>query len=393
MNSPKYDIIIIGAGISGLLIGSYLSFNYSVLILEKEPLIPNNKYWLTNKRCLLNNSELEECIDSQYTFMDFKCYDGLSYRCYGDYILWDTNLLVRKLELIFIQNSGIILRDHTFYSYYYNNNSIIIKANDKKFDAKLMIDCMGYNSPIIYAKSLIEIYGYYLLHGRVLDLKKSIDPIGLSNIILSQFPKYLEIFPKQNNQAYVVLIEPERSIKASGKLNEEFKFIIEKSEFSECFYSISSGGENLRGLIPIGKLKSQALNRIFLFGEAGQMNPSSTATCLTQLLYSYKEIGDEIAKRIRNDKLDQNNLQINNPYFDNKNKQFHLHLFNNILKWKSDDFRQLILQMNKMDNNLVNDIIFGQIDFKSIANLKQFWELIKNKNYIVLNPLLKTLLS
>lgn len=392
MSTPNFDIIIVGAGISGLLLGSQLSQTHSILIIEKEDTIPLNKYWLTNKKCSESSPELIKCVDTSYCYMDFHSYDGKSFRCSGEYLLWDTEKLTEELERIILSNSGVILKKHTFFAYQYSNDSIVISVNDKKFSSKLLVDCMGYSSPIIYAKHLIRIYGYYILNGSVVNLKKQIEPIGLSNILLSNRPKFLEVFPKSNNQAYVVLIEPEKSIKKNSSLGEEIKFIIEKSEYSQYFEKPSSESRYLYGLIPVGKLRTNALDRIFLFGEAGQMNPAATATCLTQLFYSYKEIASKLLQRLETNQLSKEKLVINTPYFTNGNKKFHLNLFRNILNWTSDDFSKLIYQMNKMDHDLVNQVIFGEINFKSLLNSKNIKNLIVNKNYFVLKPLLKSLL-
>lgn len=391
MNEQCFDIIILGAGISGLLLGSQLSQKHSVLIIEKGNSLPNNKYWLTNKKCVEKNLELFDCIDSQYDHMDFRAYDSESYRCFGEYLLWDTNRLIQRLEEIILKNVGIILSNRTFYSYRDFKDYIIVYANDKRYSGKLIIDCMGYSSPIIYAKSLIRIIGYYVLYGKVLKLKSQVDPTGLSNIVISSRPKYLEIFPKQNDEAYVVLIAPEKSLQSSTSLRNEFKFITEESEYSRYFYKSEENGDQLGGLIPVGNLKTNSLNRILLFGEAGQMNPSATATCLTQLLYSYKEICAQLSDRIKYNELDDRNLSISNPYFTERNRKFHIHLFNNILNWNSDDFRKLVLQMAKMDKKLVNEIIFGEVSADSFYNVKSILSLIRSKNYFVLNPILKSL--
>ncbi|NOG99284.1 MAG: NAD(P)-binding protein [Ignavibacteriae bacterium] len=393
MKKVEYDVIVVGAGISGLLIASELSNNHSVLVIEKESNIPTNKYWLTNKKSVKNNPELSNCIDSSYDHMNFIAYDGAKFKCLGDYILWDTIKLLGKLKTDISNNGSKVLTNYQFYSYRYNQSSISITANAEEFSSKLLIDCMGFASPIIYAKNLIDIYGYYYLNGAVLKLKKEIDPIGLSNISLSKSPKYLEVFPKKNNTAYVVLIQPEKSISKNTTIKQEFNFLVSKSSLSNYFVPEEDKTKSLFGLIPVGKLKTQSLDRIYLFGEAGQMNPGATATCLTQLFYSYKEIALELSKRIRANKLSIDNLTIENPSFTKLNKRFHLNLFKNILDWNSDDFKSLILQMNNMDNKLVNDVIFGEIDFQIVVKWKNIKNLLSNKNYFVLKPLLKSLLT
>ncbi len=392
MKQAFYDIIILGGGISGLLLGSELSKNHSVLIIEKETKIPTNKFWLTKRNCILGNEELKSCIDSHLTTLDFIAFDLTTYHCAGDYSLWNTNLLISHLSETIKARNGAILNTHKFYSYYYSNNRITVLANSLEYSASIVIDCMGYSSPIIYAKGIVNIIGYYILHGKVLKLRKEITPIGLSNVMINSRPKYLEVFPLSTGEAYTILIAPEKSIQSSTNIQKEFEFIVNESSYSQYFVNHQSNPHALWGVIPVGFLRKRALDNIYFFGEAGQLNPGTTATCLTKILYSYKKTSEFISTCLKNKTLTQSDLDRDFSSMNQFNRKFQLHLFQDILNWNSDDFKKLVVGMNDLGDNLVNDIIFGELAHRDILQLGTVSKLLKNQRFFVLKPLLKSII-
>lgn len=393
MSAQDFDVIIAGAGIAGLLIASELSKKHSVLLLERTNRIPQNKYWLTKSDCIAANEDLKGCTDRHYEYMDFIAYDTTSFRCTGDYVLWNTDSLVTHLQNKIIANQGVIRHDHRFYSYYYSADRIVVLANSTPYSSKLLIDSMGHSSPIVQAKGIVGVSGYYVLFGGLLELEQEAPPIGLCNVIVNSKPNYLEIFPTASKEAYTILIAPERSLKPTTDLQRDFNFIVRDSIYSKYFRKKAVAKNGLYGIVPVGKLNKRALNRIYFFGEAGQMNPGATATCLTKLLYIYREVAQNISERILVDKLDENDLHFETNHLDDFNRRFHLNLFNEILEWNSDDFLKLVVCMKNMDAQIVNQIIFGELNLFTAIRMKSLANLAKNKNFYVLKPLLKSLIS
>ncbi len=386
-----FDIIILGAGISGLLLASELSKELSVLVLEKEESIPQNKYWLTDKNCVHQSPELTNCIDEKYDSMDFISYDNVKYSCKGDYLLWDTGKLIKFLVNNIESNNSTIITDVRFYSYITTQIDIIVKANDMQYSAKLLIDCMGFSSPIVNSKGIIDIKGYYLMYGKIMKLKKKINPIGLYNILLEKTSSYLEVFPTKNNEAYTSIISSSRYIPSNSNIKSNFDFIINKSHISSYFDHENDNGKFTGGIIPIGRLRKRFLNRIFFFGESGQYTPATSATGLTVMLYCYKYVAHKLKNIVMENKF--NDLRkLKNPYLNHLSRNFQLNLFNDVLNWNSDQFGKFVNQMSYLDNKLVYNIIFGRLDIKEIISQKQILKIIRKDNYLVKN-LLKSFIN
>ncbi len=384
------DVIILGAGISGLLIGSELSKYFNILIIEKNDSIPNKKYWLTDGKSSHLNPELNHCVDSIYNSLDFIAYNEQSYRCLGEYYLWDTEKLLKFLSSQIINNGAKILYSTKFYGYKYTKDKISIFANNKTHSAKLLIDCMGYSSPIVNAKGIIKIKGYYILYGKSLKVKSDLQPIGLYNVVLNKIPKYLEVFPTRDGRAYAVLIVADRHVRSNINLYEEFNFIVKKTKLNKFLEIDKELSKPLGGIIPVGNLKTTSLNNIYFFGEAGQVNPATTATGLTRMLYNYKAIAQLLKDKILKNQLSKKDLNIKYSMMSNFNKDFQFHLFNDVIKWNSDDFLQLVNIMKTLNDKVVYDLVFGNAEIRDLIKPKHIVKQIYFKNTIIIKPIIKT---
>src|SRR5947209_8805785 len=110
------DVVVAGGGISGLLIASALAEECSVILLEQNNALPNNKYWLTDSQCVANDPGLRECVDRQYDSLDFIAYDGLTATLTGQFYLWDTEKLILRLEQKLSATGATILTGHRLYT-------------------------------------------------------------------------------------------------------------------------------------------------------------------------------------------------------------------------------------------------------------------------------------
>jgi flavin-dependent dehydrogenase len=271
----RCDILICGAGISGLLLASELSKSFSVVVLEKNIQSKcSNKFWLTRKECLEANQELAGCVDSEWSEMDFISNDRSTFTAKGRYILWNTEKLEKFLIAEIKSNGSDVLYEHRFYSYKYLDGGILSYANNSAFDATMLIDCMGYSSPIVGSSHAINILGYHHLYGRTMRLKESMNPIALDNVLLSGKPSYLEVFPKADNTANVVLISPAKNTNSMAKLERDFEFIVEKSHYSELLEYVENC-DTLHGIVPIGEMRKPALNRVLFFRRSRTDSPCS----------------------------------------------------------------------------------------------------------------------
>lgn len=366
------DVVVAGGGVSGLLIASALAPKCSVVLLEQHDSAPRNKYWLTEEQTVRQNPHLADCVDRRYDFMDFVAYDGTTATVKGNYSLWDTEKLIGRLEQEFQSAGGRMLTGQTLYSFSQTKEAIVVRANSLAIRARLLIDCMGFGSPIVGAKGVVEIKGYYILHGCEVGVKGDVRPVGLDNVVINRSPAYFELFPTSKGSAHAAIILPSRHHKPGRSIKSELMFILRKSHYSEqIVWEPSRLRKSYFGIVPVGRLRTPALDRIIFFGEAGQANPATTATALTRMLFVYRRLADSIERSLERDELGRRHLVRSMPeYMTPMNRRLQELLFESILSFDSDDFRLLVRELRDYPADAVNDLIFATFNFRRGGTLR-----------------------
>lgn len=389
----QYDVTICGAGISGLLMASELSKSCSVVVLEKSRRSQcSNKFWLTTKQSLDENPELSHCVDSEWGEMDFIVYNRSKFTTRGLYILWDTTKLEDHLIGQIIANGSKVLYQQRFYSYEITKHSIRSYANAAAFDSHILIDCMGYSSPIVSSTNAVNILGYQHLYGRTMNLIKPINPVALDNVILSETPSYLEVFPKSDRTANVVLIAPARGVSSLERLKSDFNFIMRDTHYAEALSPLP-GGQALHGIVPIGIARKRALNRILFYGEAGQIHPAASCACLNKLLLGYKQAASGVMECINSGRLSADDLKDVIPRMSGFAQRFNQNLFRQISRLTSHQAVSFVELVKCLDYNSIDDLIFGEIKPAHFLQIENLVRVAKARNIIWVKPFLRTVFN
>lgn len=390
---PAFDVTICGAGISGLLIASELSKASSVVVLEKASRAQcSNKFWLTTRQSLDDNPELTSCVDSEWGEMDFIAYNRSKFTAKGRYVLWNTKRLEDFLIRTINSNGSRVLYEHRFYSYEMTKNAIRSYANVSSFDSHMLIDCMGYSSPIVSSANAVNILGYHHLYGRTMSLNKPISPVAVDNVLISGTPSYLEIFPKSDKTANVVLIAPAKRIDSLERLENDFNFIVSDTHYAEVLSPLQ-GSDILRGIVPIGKIRKRALDRILFYGEAGQIHPAASCTCLNRLLLSHKKVASRVRQKIDSGALFARDLSDVIPHINAFAQRFNQNLFKRMSNLTSHQGESFVELLQCLDQKSIDDLIFGEIKPMHFAQLTNLLRIAKAKNTLWVRPLLQTVFN
>lgn len=395
-SSQSTEVVVLGAGVAGLLIASRLAADHKVVVLERRPRLPTEKYWLTDCESLRRHPDLEPAVERHYESLDFISATHASFRAAGEYILWNTQSLLELLVNRINERGGQILFNARVYSYRLEAGSIKILFNDSAITAKLAIDCTGYQSPIAYSSGAVRVAGYYILYGSTFPLLEPLDPIGLHNLMMDRKPLYVEAFPTNDGKVHLVLIGTSGAPDAVYSLRDSFSFVLNQSPYRGL---IDGGAPEQRsflgGIIPVGELSRRSLDRIFFFGESGQFNPPASATALTALLHSYEEIGLELANLLRTDDLKEADLaSVRHQGLDPFNRRLQLGLFRSIMNWSSHDFDEVIRGLVRgSQNRLVNDLLFGRSSSRLRDRLDVLRDLLRHREQVLLKALLRGLLG
>lgn len=383
-----YDIIIAGTGVSGLLLASRLSSKFRVLLIDEKADIEFNKYWVTLKECLILNPFLNSCVDNEFHEMSFADAYGNDYSVKGDYLLWDTFKLLSYLKNEVLKNGGNILFSERFCGYREERTHIKVFSNNRQSKAKLLIDCMGFGSPLVLAEGMMNIKGYYLLYGSKLKIEKAISPICLSNYLLSVKPKYFEVFPTCNSEAYAAILQPSAHLNNMNEIVSDFDFFIKKSVYSSYFKQ--GNYVAFKGVVPVGSIRKRSLNRIMFFGESAQNNPAATGTCLTRLLMNYKSVTDFIETKILENKLTAKDLHEVPEVLNTFVRNLQLRAYMELLSCNSRKFSEYIGYIPNISDEILNKFIFGSLESKDFIQIKRIKKILTTQNFRLFSILLRS---
>ena len=365
------DVVVAGGGVSGLLIASALAPHCSIVLLEQSASLPRNKYWLTDEKAASQNPDLADCIDKRYEFLDFVAYDGLRARVRGQYCLWDTEKLIDRLALGLSHHSVQVLTGHRLYSVSTNRNGVVVRANAETLRARLLIDCMGFGSPLVGAKNIASIVGYYIMHGTEVTITADLLPVALDNVIIDRHPTFFELFPTSKGTGHAGIILPARRYRPDQSLKGDLHFILKKSHYSKYVEWDPGQGKSYFGIIPVAHLYQPVLDRIVFFGEAGQANPAASATGLARMLRTYRALASSVVQCLKSDTLARNDLLGSIPrYMTSMNRMFQETLFESLLSFNSEDFLRLVRDLRRYPPDLINDLVFAEFDFGGVRSLR-----------------------
>jgi hypothetical protein len=251
---------------------------------------------------------------------------------------------------------------------------------------------MGFSSPIIRSSGAVNILGYHHLYGKVVRLKEAIAPIAADNVIISDNISLFEVFPRADGTANAVLIAPASTVRPGRSLGQDFNFIIEKSHYSRILEHLP-GSDVLQGVVPVGAVKTRSLDRIVFFGEAGQLHPASTGTCLNRLLIQYKAVATKLVARVRSGDLSARDLSDVTVPLRSFAARFHQNMFQEQVRATSGRGEAFVELLNCIDDKSIDDFIFGELSPRQFLRWASLIELARKRNFVWLKPLLRTILS
>ncbi len=253
---------------------------------------------------------------------------------------------------------------------------------------------MGFGSPLVGANDVATITGYYILHGCEVGLRRDIRPIALDNVVIDRRPAYFELFPNSKGTAHASIILPSRHHTPGRSIKGELNFILQKSHYSEqVAWDPSRPQQSYFGIIPVGRLHRPALDRIVFFGEAGQANPATSATGLTRMLHTYRELASGIVNCLNRNTLGQKHLlRAIPPYMTRMNRRLQESLFEGLLSSNSDDFRRLVQDLREYPDDVINDLVFAAFDFQTSRARRLFLDASVRLRGVLAKHLIKSVI-
>jgi|GEM_PF-3985793 len=377
-----YDAIIVGAGPAGLSIGSELSKDFNILVLEKNDNISTNKCWAVLEK-LVKKFNLERFVDNNAKISIYRTFDGVEVKRRSAFnITINSNKVLNYWADLITKNKGKIIISCEFKDFERSKDMIDIKTSKGMFRCRLLIDASGSDSRILKRYKLLKekyfwsVYGY--LYRRIrwnkdvlvaLETTKRTDPNKKQKL-----RDFLFYYPRTDKDVWIALWAIYDRPLPADYMRREFNKTLSKS----LYYNHVKNGRKVlvsEGAIPLYVLKQAALDNVLLVGDAGGWTPFATGTGFNMILKKYRIISKKIKKALEENKLGSKELEkITTPTFDEENNIL-LHKLIAFLDMYTDDkkFDDLTSMINIMGERVYDKFVNMNLTTAEIIfNLRKF---------------------
>lgn len=327
-NNQVYDVIIVGGGPAGLSVGSEVSEELNILVVDKkEKISETTRSWFVPSFTAKNNPDVNEFMyegvkrfltntftRTKKTAWDGRLNGGYSYVKEHEILKYWANIIKEngsKIEL------GCLYRDHII-------EDGIVKVNTSKgvFTAKLLIDASGHDSHILKKYEKDNNYYWWSVFGCLAEHPNGINDMQVGDYMLWQTFEDTNIkeeaslregrpvfeYEILNEDTSFPLILYLRKEKVSYDLmKEEFMHVLREENSTKDFHDVEIK-ELKYGWYPSGDLSQQiAEDRVSFIGDAGCW----TTPCgwgFAFILDNYKRYSDKLITKVKEDSLTKKSL-------------------------------------------------------------------------------------
>jgi len=321
-----YDVVIIGAGPAGLSVGSELSKELKVLLIEKNKAGETSRSWFVPLDVANRNEDVKE-----FTYGGIKRYLARTFS--GADICWDVRLFerypfVKEKEIlpywanVIRENHSEIIDECFYLDHAVENEIVTIYTSEGNFNCKLLIDASGYDSVILKKYGIKQDYYWWTIYGCIAKHKIKNENIKVGDYMLWQTFKdtnvdletslqkgrpifeYL-ILSEDTCLIYVLYLGKERTPLDLAK--QVFMHMLREEEATKDFHDVEIIEEKF-GYYPSGGIPEKiAKDHVDFIGDAGCW----TTPCgwgMAFILDNYKRYARNIINLVKENKLNEHNL-------------------------------------------------------------------------------------
>ncbi len=297
-----FDIIIAGGGPAGMSAAAELSKDFSILLIEKKKPGTTQSTWYSYAD-RAKKYDLEDAVTVRTDYIKFTA-PTVEHFMKDQCVIFDHNKVL-EIWMERAKSNGAQVKQEAFISYEKDADGVCVNTSEGQYKAKLLVDSMGINSPIVQENNLIKRKDAWVIYGAKMSNVQFENPYQLEYFPLEdEENSYIGIHPHSETETNIYAFKGQKNTLGNpDDLKEKFeKVIAEKQPNAKRL-------QTLRGTIVSGTLKKYALDRVIFFGSSGMLNPDGCGMGFNQILMKHQIFAQGIKKVMDDGTLNQKSLQ------------------------------------------------------------------------------------
>lgn len=296
-----FDIIIAGGGPAGMSAAAELSKDFKVLVIEKKKPGTTQSTWYSYAD-RAKKYDLEEAVAVRTNYIKFTA-PTVEHFMRDNCVIFDHDKVL-QIWMERAKSKGSLVRQEAFVDYEKVDEGVRVTTDKGTYTAKLLIDSMGINSPIVQKNKLVKRKDAWVIYGAKMTNVDFENPYQLEYLPLNDEENtYIGIHPHSETETNIYAFKGQKNTLGNpDDLKEKFDKAI--AEIQPNAKRVST----LRGTIVSGSLKKYALDNVIFFGSSGMLNPDGCGMGFNQILMKHQVFAEGIRDVMKTESLDKKSL-------------------------------------------------------------------------------------
>ncbi|MBU0758421.1 MAG: NAD(P)-binding domain-containing protein [Nanoarchaeota archaeon] len=363
----KYDVVIVGAGPAGLLLGSELSREHNILVIEKDRIKDYHKPWTTEKR-IVEEAGLDKFITASFEKSFIRSFDGQKFIISADLVTVNDLAILKYCRDKVIENRSKIIEKCEFQKIIKRTkNEIAIKTSTGKFSARLLIDCSGSDSML--SPEVTGRQFYCPTYGGVYNYRIKKEEICLVEAFYEGPPKtFISIYPINEHQT--VVYTDQYLIENIDPLSLKE---LHENNIKNCYLKDELKGKKMvrevYGTIPMGDMKKHAMDNISFFGDTCLLGAPIIASGFTNIAQHYRNYASFLTEKLKKNELTEKHLEYNFSAKELMNRDLLLIIILLVINTKPEQMNKFFSIFKKIPNEYFLDALFLRMQPNQLLSL------------------------
>jgi glycine/D-amino acid oxidase-like deaminating enzyme len=297
-----FDVLIAGAGPAGISLAAELAGSVRVCVLERDAPGHTTATWYSYVDRVRDHG-LDEAIAFRSDRVIFRS-PNEEHAMRDDCVVLDHHRVLQLWMNRAIEGGATMVRG-SYRSHRADGAGVTVQTTAGALRARVLIDCMGPQSPIIAANRLIRRKDAWVLWGARIGL-----PAGSYKPEIEYYPlgdeanTYVGIHPFSETESNVYVFQGRtNTLGEPEQLRPVFEAMLAKQ------FPGARVLAPLRGCISSGVLRRFALDRLLFFGAAGMMNPEAIGMGFNEILRQVRGVAAGVRRALAVNRLDARTLE------------------------------------------------------------------------------------